>query len=229
MTTCEAIRKALAERMRRIPGIGVVHEYERFSKQESTFRELYIRDGVLLGWHIRRVSLRETIFSSQFNRVVVKWQIRGLAALTDATASELALDNLVDALRASIRRVPLVRVRQYVPSDSPQDGEPYAGSFESDFCRLSTDEGAGLQIDDSGPVMFAGVLCHSVRLALVTEHLEEIEPLLSEGHNVAGYDADGHPLTDDCGNELPCPCGGAFSLSLAIVPGDPEYKGESHG
>ena len=237
MNTCEVIRKSMAARMRRLPGMGIVHEYERFSKQESAFRELYIRDGALLGWHIRRVSLRETEFSSQFNRVRVKWQIRGLAALVDSAASELVLDNLVDALRDDFRRFPVLpltcaALEALAPETDPEDmySQIMAFGAESGFCRLTTDEGAGLQIDDSGPVMFAGVLCHSVRLGLTTEHLEEIEPHLSEGHDVGGYDADGCPLTDEDGNELPYPCGEAFSVSLAIVPGDPEFKtkGETH-
>jgi hypothetical protein len=33
------------------------------------------------------------------------------------------------------------------------------------------DEGdAGVQVPESGPVMFAGVLCHAARLTLATRH-----------------------------------------------------------
>lgn len=211
MSMDRKVRAGLASLLRRVPGIGVVHEYERFTKNERQFQELYVRDGQLLGWHLRRGTVKETIFDTQVFRVRTRWHIRGLAALVDSKASELAFDALVDQVRRTFRRFPELK---------NEEGRGYA--------RTLTDEGAGVAVDESGPVMFAGALCHSVKLSLVTEHFEEIEPKLSEGAEVAGYDEEGNPVEPGQPGEpgepgQPCP-DGPFTFSLAIFPGDPEWR-----
>lgn len=208
MSMDRRVRAGLVSLLRRVPGIGVVHEYERFSKDEKKFQALYVRDGQLLGWHLRRGTVKESYFDSQVVRVRTRWHIRGLAAMVDAKESELAFDDLVDQVRRIFRRFPELK---------NEEGKGYA--------RTLTDEGAGAAVDESGPVMFAGALCHAVKLSLVTEHFAEIEPKLSEGAEVAGYDKDGNPVEPGQPGEpgQPCP-DGPFTFSLAIFPGDPEWR-----
>ena len=92
----------------------------------------------------------------QVGRLVVAttWQIRAYQGLDDAAASEKAFDDLVDAFADAIR-----------------DDDTLGGAVRS--CAPDGLDGiAGVQLDDSGPVMFAGVLAHSARLRLVTVHFE---------------------------------------------------------
>lgn len=163
MSGHERIRAALIALLRAVPGIGTVHEYERFSKDQQGFQALYQQGNVILGWYVRRQSYRENIFSSTRNRVRTRWIIQGFASLVDASASELAFDKLLDAVAAAVRTRPVL-----------YDAEDNA------LCHTVTDEGAALQLEEAGPVMFAGVLCHGAKFTLGTEHLAQIEPLVSD-------------------------------------------------
>lgn len=95
------------------------------------------------------------ISSAEYDKVQARsieqlqWRIQGVMALDDAAASELAMDGLIEALRDAFR-------------DNDTLGDTVA------TCILPDDSEAGLQQDDGGPVMFAGVLCHGVRLHLNT-------------------------------------------------------------
>lgn len=146
MSTTEnaVIRRAIAEKMRTVPGIGVVYEFERYAKTERDFKTLYGNNEVLLGWHIRRVSRRETL---AFNEVECDWEIRGFRSLSDADASELVFDDLVDAVLDAFRDDVRLGGILLTPRD---DGDAVPA------------------LQDSGPVMFCGVLCHSVRLKFAT-------------------------------------------------------------
>ena len=97
------------------------------------------------------------------NRVRTRWLIRGFASLVDAQATELAFDRLLDDMAATVRAATVLY-------DAQGDA----------LGHTVTDDGAGLQLDESGPVMFAGVLCHGATFSLTTEHLEEIEPNISD-------------------------------------------------
>lgn len=143
----ETIRVAIVAKLQSIPGIGLVHGYERFARSEKEFRDVYSTDGQILGWHVRRVATSETSGGFGIWRATHRWEIRGYAGLNDAAASEIALDELVEAIRDAIR------------ADDNLGGVV-------DTCSLP--DASGAQLDDSGPVMFAGVLCHGVRLTLHT-------------------------------------------------------------
>lgn len=163
ITGHERIRAALIALLRAVPGTGRVHEYERFSGKPKDFQALYMQGRDIRGFYVRRQSYRETPFSSLRNRVRTRWILKGFASLVDADATELAFDRLLDELAATLRATPIL--------------------FDADgnaLCHTVTDDGTGLQLDESGPVMFAGVLCHGATCSLTTEHLEEIEPGISD-------------------------------------------------
>lgn len=133
-------RAALVAKLKSVAGIGVVFDYERYAKDEKAFRELYASGGKVLGWHIRRVARRETAI---FNEVSVTWEIRGFYGLADGEASELAFDDLIDAIGDAFRADPTLSGVFMYPHDEDQPVP---------------------ELVDSGPVVFAGVLCHSARL-----------------------------------------------------------------
>lgn len=143
-----AVRAAIVAKLNAVPGIGRVHNYERFAATNSKFIELYANDDdQILGWHVRRVATASQFITFNRWKETTSWEIRGYAGLNDAAASELALDELVELIRAAFR------------ADDTLGGVV-------DTC--TTNEAAGVQLADSGPVMFAGVLSNSVRLSLRT-------------------------------------------------------------
>lgn len=153
MSTLQAHRAAIVAALASVPDMGHVHDRERYARDESAFRALYLftpASGAeqLRGWWLRRASTRE--YSPNVARTinVHTWQIRGYMAFADAQGSELVFDALVEQFRAVVR-------------DDPTLGG---------VCQPGGPEGEddGVQVTDAGPVTFAGVLCHSVLLQLTT-------------------------------------------------------------
>ncbi|WP_316978047.1 hypothetical protein [Shumkonia mesophila] len=152
MANVDEIRAAIKAKLESVPGIGLVHSYERYAHDQKAFRTLFETSGKVLGWLIRRVATRETSRTIGRHDVTHRWQIRGYMSLDDAAASEIAFDDLVEAGRDAFRADETLGG---VVDDTVGDGDSI-----------------GLQVEDSGPVMFAGVLCHSVRLGLTTRHTQ---------------------------------------------------------
>lgn len=159
MSLLATVRNALQSTLQAVPDVGVVHAYERYTREETKFRELYTvkpsgqTDAVrqLKGWWLRRTGTAERTLGVGRTEVVHTWRVRGFMALNDEQASELAFDELVEALRDAVRADPTLGG---VCAQSPlADG----GSSED-----------GLQLLEAGPVMFCGVLCHSAVLEMKT-------------------------------------------------------------
>ena len=146
MSTTDAIREAIATTLETVPDIGVVHRYERYANQAGPLAALYGSGGQLRGWHIRRVAVSETRLDVAPS-VLTRWEIRGYLALADAAESELVFDRLIDAARAAFR------------------ADPTLGGV---VATTAAEDVIGLQLADSGPVLFAGVLCHKAVLTLNT-------------------------------------------------------------
>lgn len=151
-----ATRAAIVAALRAVPGIGAVHDHEPYANQNTTLRTLYVvqtDDGEQLrGWYVRRVSFRVLRNGGGLPRVFTTWQIRGFMALAEEAGSELAFDALVDAVRGAF------------------DADPSMGGAV--LSTLSADGEVGAQLSASGPVMFAGVLCHAADMTLTTETIE---------------------------------------------------------
>lgn len=149
-------RAAIVAALRAVPGIGAVHDHEPYANQNTTLRALYVvqtDDGEQLrGWYVRRVSFRVVRNGGGLPRVFTTWQIRGFMALAEEAGSELAFDALVDAVRGAF------------------DADPSMGGAV--LSTLSADGEVGAQLSASGPVMFAGVLCHAADMTLTTETIE---------------------------------------------------------
>lgn len=146
-----AVRAAIVATLQGVPAIGRVNEYERYAADMAALEALYVTeiDGAqqLRGWYVSRTSRREN--SPALGRYVITegWRIRGFMALADDAESELVFDALCEAVIAAFR------------SD-----ETLAGAVAS---TVRDDGTSGPQME-AGPVMFAGVLCHSATLTLTT-------------------------------------------------------------
>lgn len=148
-----AIRDQIVAKLTTVAGIGLVHRFQRYATKQSDFKALYESGGKVLGWFVRRVSVTEREDVSSYNREVTRWRIEGVMSLDDAAETEIAFDNLIDAARDAFRA-----------------DETLGGVVETTV----VDGQAGLQLEDSGPAMFAGVLCHHARLSLATVGSVEI-------------------------------------------------------
>lgn len=153
--TTTAVRAAIVGLLSGIPGIGRVHDRERFAKAQADLIALYTDGSAgapIRGWHVRRFAEigRSTLGSGRVV-TVTRWVVAGFASFVDADASEVTMDGLVDAIVAAGRLDPTL-----------------GGAARS----TTAGDQSGFRLVESGPVMFAGVLCHGVRLALDVETIE---------------------------------------------------------
>jgi len=155
MPEAAEIRTAIQTLMQGVADMGVVHDYERYTKHPAEFRALYLEQDPdtgkdrIRGWYVRRLARREASDYNGRTRVTMTWRIQGYVSLDDETATEKVFDALLDALVAAFR------------------ADETLGSVV-DSTIVGQD--AGLQIEDTGPVYFGGVLCHSARGRLMTQH-----------------------------------------------------------
>lgn len=156
--TLSAARRALLAVLAGVPAVGMVHSRERFATSEAEFRKLYLYspaqaddgfglDPHIRGWYVRRIATTEV---NANGRILNEhhWLIRGYMAFKDAVESELIFDGLVERIRSAVR----VDTTLGLPG----------------MLGGSTQEERGVQVASAGPVMFAGVLCHSAMLEMST-------------------------------------------------------------
>lgn len=155
MSELATTRAALLALLAGVPGIGQVHDRERYSRDEAKFRQLYVIrvSGAeqLRGWWFRRTATSEVTLGVGRRLEVHTWQIRGYMALADDAGSELVFDGLIEALRDAVRTT-----ADYPGSNVPWQPAPFDSPTD------------GMQVLECGPVLFCGVLCHSALLELKT-------------------------------------------------------------
>lgn len=149
MPTLAEVRAAVHGVVAGVSGIGVVHDYERFASGSDDFKALYYSatHAQIRGWNLRRVARAEASNARGRHMVTARWQIRGYLALDDSAASEKTFDSLVEDVIDAFR------------ADDTLGGVV-------DTCIVG--DAAGAQLEEAGPVMLAGALCHGARLALAT-------------------------------------------------------------
>jgi len=159
MSTLSAHRAAIAAALASVPAIGIVHERERHAQSNGAFLALYVytppagstpQEPHIRGWWLRRSATAEHSPNLHRHVNVHTWTVHGYLAFRDADATELVLDDLVEQFRAVVR------------ADPTFGGVCQPGPLALD------DAADGVQVLDAGPVVFAGVLCHSVVLQLKT-------------------------------------------------------------
>ena len=151
------IRTQIAAVMMTVANIGVVHQYERYASNIAQLKALYFSapHDQIRGWNVRRVNTKETGQIQQRSVEIIRWRLSGYMGLNDALSTELTMDSLIEGLRDAFKanRTLNGAVHQIsMPTNVP------AGAFGE----------SALQLVDFGPVMFADVLCHGVRLELNT-------------------------------------------------------------
>jgi hypothetical protein len=152
----EVVRAAIVAKLEGIPDIGRVHAFERYSKNMEQLKGHYLwepndgRPNQLRGWFVRRLRANEASEALGQSEEGTTWIIRGYMALSDESESELVFDRLIDAIRGVFR------------ADETLGGV---------VATTVMDDEAWMQLDESGPVLFAGVLCHSAKLRLTTRIL----------------------------------------------------------
>jgi len=147
------IREKIKAILDGVDGVGRVHSFERYGRHLIDLKKLYAQDDAVLGFYIRRVGFRRRKTSENTIEVVTRWQIRGFASLVDEDETGIAFDELIDSLVAAFDL-----------------DETIGGAVVTTV----TDAQAGLQLEDAGPAMFCGHLCHSAELALQTVHYDNV-------------------------------------------------------
>ena len=151
MSKLQDHRDAIVAKMNSVANIGIVHSFERYAAREKDFRDHFMSGGEIRGWVVRRIrTIEKAATIGRWDQTFI-WEIRGYMSLDDDGQSELVFDELVEALRDAFRT-----------------DETLGGAVDTTIVP----ERAGLEVQGSGPVMFAGFLCHSVRLALTTTSCE---------------------------------------------------------
>lgn len=145
-------RAAVVAKLRSVDSVGVVHPEEPFARQEAAFRALYGWDDgygtkQLRGWFVRRTNTAERELGLGRVMNTFTWAVRGFMALDSDRESGQVFDELIEAIRKSFRLDPQL--------SGTVDPGPLG-------------DRTGVQVTDAGPVMFAGVLCHSASLSLQT-------------------------------------------------------------
>lgn len=141
-------RAALAALIAAVPNVGIVNDYERYARDESKFKAAYVYtpaggDQQVRGWRISNTAVQERSLGVKRVLNVMTWQVRGYMSLADDEGSEKVFDDLVEAIRTAYRANPTL----------------------GGICAAEPlGEDDGMQKVDAGPVLFCGVLCHSVLL-----------------------------------------------------------------
>jgi hypothetical protein len=157
------VRQAIVDVLQSVPHIGRVHAYERYADNQGDLSALYqwpepedltAEAGQLRGWFVSRKAVAETPqggMPDEGRSVTEVWLIGGYMALSDAGESELNFDWLLDRIRTAFRRNP---------------------TLNGTVATCWYGDPAGIEVMDSGPVLFAGVLCHAAKLRLRTLRFE---------------------------------------------------------
>lgn len=155
-----AIRTAIVARLNSVSGIGVVHAYERYAADLAKLKTLYCPTGetTIRGWFVRRFRTNESGNIQSRTVEQIRWRIQGMMAVNDAAASELTFDELIESVRDAFAQ------DETLGGTVDQCSEP--GNEDGESC---------IQLDDAGPVMFGGVMCHACRLSLPTVRYLERE------------------------------------------------------
>lgn len=163
------VRDAIAAKIATVPGAGKVHRYERYAVAQKDFRNLYVTENKVCGWFVRRVRTVEQEDSTNANREIHSWRIEGVMSFDDANQSEIVFDDLIEQIRAAFRH-----------------DETIGGVVETTL----VDGLAGVQLEDSGPVMFAGTLCHRARLSLQTRGFVDVGEIAIDSFNTGVHEWD---------------------------------------
>ena len=146
------VRNAIVAVLRSVEGVGRVHDRQRYAARQADFRDLYMEEGCVKGWHVRLVSRAERQDAIGRYTVIVRWAIEGYRGFDDDMESEIEFADLVDKIAEAFR------------------ADNTLGGVVLDTAAPGGGED-GFQVDVIEPVMFAGILCHGATCHLTTRSL----------------------------------------------------------
>ncbi|MFQ5915383.1 MAG: hypothetical protein ACE5JS_19615 [Nitrospinota bacterium] len=135
-----AIRSQLKAVVETVPGIGVVHDYQRWEIEADNFQTLFVSGGRINVWMITRDASREEEFAQQQNYRRHQARIIGLYALDDSDATEKTFSDLLESICDTLR----------------QKGDLNGAAESSGPPQVKRDDHA----------RFAGTLCHYGEITL---------------------------------------------------------------
>jgi hypothetical protein len=155
-----AIVADIKSKLMKIPDVGVVHDYARWSNDMAKFIQLFARDlpagkKEVRGWEITRVAAPEKKRGNTFFRIH-RFQVSGYMGLLDAEATDIAFQELIDTVCSKFR----------VAEPADGDAAPW-------FYMDGPDSGKScVQAETIDTRMFGSVLCHHADIFItVTERI----------------------------------------------------------
>lgn len=155
MSGLSGIREQIKVILQGVPGIGIVHDYDRLAVDWNTFLgRCKDATGKINACMFRREKMaKKTITIGQHKERIHVFVLRVVMGLADAQASGVIFDDLLDAVEKGFDPYPTLN-----------------GACRQIFAEWGPlADVSGVQIDISEDRMFGGVLCHygELRLAVV--------------------------------------------------------------
>lgn len=147
----EAIREQIKTILSGVSGIGVVHDYERWAADWTSYLELFsVEDEIgtrINGWEITRKKTPSKTASTTHDSRSHTFLIRGIYGLKDSDATEITFQQLI---------------------------EDVCAAFRSNYQLNSTaDNTESVQVDLVENRVFGNVLCHYCELSLTADEYED--------------------------------------------------------
>ncbi len=100
-----SMRSAIKSILEGVAGIGVVHDYERWTVDWATYLSLFRApaQNLINGWTISRASTSEVAFASGRHRRSHRFIVRGYYSQKDAAGSEKNFQDLIEAVCDGLR------------------------------------------------------------------------------------------------------------------------------
>jgi len=101
------IRAEIGTILAAVSGIGVVHDYRRWTNREEEFKTFYESNSIINGWEYTRRGFSDNFESTgpRYERIH-DFLIVGYYGLDDSAASEKANDTLVESIASAFRAKP---------------------------------------------------------------------------------------------------------------------------
>jgi hypothetical protein len=144
----DAVISAVAAILGAVPGVGRVHSYVPYVKDDATFRTLFKNqaDSNILAWTITRTETQSSAQAVHSDQDLHTITIRGYMALNNADPSEKDFQTLVELVRSTFRANRKLTVNAV------------NNCFWSEPISCTVTHG-----------VFAGVLCHYAELRLTVK------------------------------------------------------------
>ena len=142
------VRTALVSRVNALGLTDRVYEFERFADRIEDLKALYAHNGAIKGGFIQRVSGSEDERGT-CQPYLDSWQLSLYQSWSDSGESALDFDDWIDSIIDAFER-----------------GESLDSS--ETFGLSGNDKSGCVALLNAQPVKFAGVLCHSATLQIIT-------------------------------------------------------------